>query len=60
MKEKRCVVIGGGSAGLAAAYRLTQKRWKVTLTEAMGRLGGRVKSHQFKRAPELVCELGGV
>src|SRR5208337_1042750 len=58
MKERKCVVIGGGLAGLAAAYRLTQKRWDVTLVEASGRLGGRVKSHQFKHAPGLVCELG--
>ncbi|MFI5096679.1 MAG: flavin monoamine oxidase family protein [Candidatus Acidiferrales bacterium] len=59
MKERKCVVIGGGLAGLAAAYHLTQERWKVTLVEAAGRLGGRVKSHQFKNAPGLVCELGG-
>ena len=59
MKARKCVVIGGGLAGLAAAYRLMQKRWEVTLVEAGGRLGGRVKSHEFQRAPGLVCELGG-
>jgi monoamine oxidase len=59
MKGKHCVVIGGGLAGLAAAYRLTQKQWQVTVVEATERLGGRVKSHRFRAAPELVCELGG-
>jgi len=59
MKKRKCVVIGGGLAGLAAAYRLTQERWEVTLVEAARRLGGRVKSHEFKLAPGLVCELGG-
>jgi monoamine oxidase len=59
MIGKHCVVIGGGLAGLAAAYRLTQMRWQVTLVEATERLGGRVKSHRFGLAPGLVCELGG-
>jgi len=59
MSSKHCVVIGGGLAGLAAAYHLTQKRWRVTLVEATERLGGRVHSHRFGRARELVCELGG-
>lgn len=59
MKKRKCVVIGGGLAGLAAAYRLTQERWEVTLVEAARRLGGRVKSHEFKLAPGLICELGG-
>lgn len=52
-------MIGAGLAGLAAAYHLTQKRWNVQLLEATGRLGGRVMTHHFKRAPGLVCELGG-
>jgi monoamine oxidase len=59
MPQKHCVVIGAGLAGLAAAYRLTQKCWKVTLVEASNRLGGRVISHRFRKGPGLVCELGG-
>jgi monoamine oxidase len=59
MSPKHCVVVGGGLAGLTAAYRLTQKRWQVTLVEATERLGGRVKSYRFGLEPKLVCELGG-
>jgi monoamine oxidase len=59
MTQKSCVVIGAGLAGLAAAYRLTQKHWKVTVVEALDRLGGRVLSHRFDKACSLVCELGG-
>jgi len=59
MRQPSCVVIGAGLAGLAAAYRLTRKHWKVTVVEAQERLGGRVLSHRFDRACSLVCELGG-
>jgi monoamine oxidase len=59
MSPKHCVVVGGGLAGLSAAYRLTQKRLQVTLVEATERLGGRVKSYRFGLESELVCELGG-
>jgi monoamine oxidase len=59
MRRKACVVIGAGLAGLAAAYRLTQNDWQVTVLEATGRLGGRVMTHHFDDAPELDCELGG-
>lgn len=59
MKRRECVVIGAGLAGLAAAYRLTQHRWNVTVLEATRRLGGRVMTHRFENAPGLVCELGG-
>jgi len=59
MKQKHCVVIGAGLAGLAAAYELTLRHWKVTVLEAGDRLGGRVLSHRFHQAPHLVCELGG-
>jgi monoamine oxidase len=53
-----CVVIGAGMSGLAAAYRLRQQGWDVTVVEARGRIGGRVFSHRFAEAPDLVCELG--
>jgi monoamine oxidase len=59
MKRKECVVIGAGLAGLSAAYHLAQNRWQVTVLEATGRLGGRVMTHRFEKAPELICELGG-
>jgi monoamine oxidase len=59
MRQKECVVIGAGLAGLAAAYRLTHNHCKVTVLEARDRLGGRVRTHHFLEAPGLNCELGG-
>jgi monoamine oxidase len=35
------IVVGGGMAGLTAAYELQQKGWRVTLLEAKPTLGGR-------------------
>ena len=58
-KKHHCIVIGGGLAGLAAGYRLSQRGWDVTVLEAHRRLGGRVFSYHFRQAPKLVCELGG-
>jgi len=58
-RRHSCIIIGAGLAGLAAAYRLTNAGWRVTVLEAQKRLGGRVLSHSFTRAPHLVCELGG-
>lgn len=58
MRRRSCVVVGGGLAGLAAAYRLTQAGWNVVVLEAQDRLGGRVLSHRFEEAKSLVCELG--
>ena len=58
-RHKECVVIGAGLAGLAAAYRLSERHCKVTVLEARDRLGGRVLTHHFCDAPELNCELGG-
>ena len=40
----KAVVIGGGFAGLAAAYRLRQARWDVVLLEKSSVVGGRVTS----------------
>jgi monoamine oxidase len=59
-KHFSCIVLGAGLAGLAAAHRLTEKGWNVTVVEAHpDRLGGRVYSYKFKEDPSLVCELGG-
>lgn len=56
-RQKHCVVIGAGFAGLAAAYKLKTAGWKVTVLEARDRIGGRVFSHEFA-GTDLVCELG--
>jgi hydroxysqualene dehydroxylase len=41
---KKCLVIGGGFAGLSAAVYLSEKHFKVTLLEASPKLGGRAYS----------------
>ena len=48
--RRRCVVVGGGVAGLAAAGRLAAAGLKVTLLEARARLGGRVHTQTRSRA----------
>ncbi len=67
MKKRKCVVIGAGLAGLAAAYRLVQKDWEVFVLEAdRKRLGGRVYTQRVSKdeagewdGESLVYELGG-
>lgn len=56
-RAKTCVVIGAGFAGLAAAYKLKNAGWNVTVLEARDRIGGRVFSHKFA-GTDLICELG--
>ncbi|MEV4971854.1 protoporphyrinogen oxidase [Streptomyces scopuliridis] len=45
------VVIGGGIAGLAAAHRLLGAGIRVTLLEATGRLGGKLRTGEIEGAP---------
>lgn len=40
-KDKTAIVVGGGLAGLTAAYELQGKGWQVTLLEAKPGMGGR-------------------
>lgn len=56
-KRGTAVVIGAGLSGLAAAYRLKNAGWKVTVIEGRDRIGGRVFSHTDQQTG-LICELG--
>lgn len=53
------VVVGGGIAGLTAAYRLRQAGASVRLLEAQSRVGGRMFSLRGHFPDAQVCELGG-
>lgn len=44
MSAGTAIVIGGGLAGLAAAVKLAESDWRVTILESKGRLGGRAGS----------------
>jgi predicted NAD/FAD-binding protein len=44
LSKERVAVIGAGVAGLTAAY-LLQRRYDVTLFEALPRLGGHAHTH---------------
>ncbi|HEY9804352.1 MAG TPA: FAD-dependent oxidoreductase [Leptolyngbyaceae cyanobacterium] len=51
-QEKSVVVIGGGLAGLACAYELSQRGFAVTLLEKSPQLGGKIASWQIEAVGE--------
>lgn len=53
------VVVGGGIAGLTAAYRLHQQGIAVRVLEAQNRVGGRMYSLRGYFPDDQVAELGG-
>ncbi|KOY84914.1 hypothetical protein AD998_00985 [bacterium 336/3] len=57
-KGDTILILGAGIAGLTAAYRLSQKGFKVIVLEARSRIGGRVFSYSFPEIPNLYAELG--
>ena len=46
-RRKKVCVVGGGIAGLVAAFELTELGHKVTLLEGSERFGGRILTHRF-------------
>jgi carotenoid phi-ring synthase / carotenoid chi-ring synthase len=51
-QSKTVVVVGGGLAGLACAYELSQRGFAVTLLERSPQLGGKIASWQIEAAGE--------
>lgn len=57
--EAPVVILGGGIAGLTAAYRLTQASVPCSIFEASARLGGRMFTKTKFNDEGMTCELGG-
>jgi monoamine oxidase len=55
----KVLIVGGGIAGLTAAYRLTQSGVPVDLVEAQNHLGGRIRSLAKAAGTQTTVELGG-
>lgn len=51
-QPKTAVVVGGGLAGLACAYELSQRGFTVTLLEKSAQLGGKIASWDVEAAGE--------
>jgi monoamine oxidase len=58
-KKPAIAIIGGGIAGLNAAYQLKKAGLKATVYEASNRLGGRIQSVTGAIGKGLVTDLGG-
>jgi monoamine oxidase len=58
-KKPKVIIIGAGFAGLAAAYKLHQRKIDFVILEARNRIGGRVFSRTIDADEKLVVELGG-
>ncbi|HEX4350486.1 MAG TPA: FAD-dependent oxidoreductase, partial [Verrucomicrobiae bacterium] len=55
----RIVIVGGGVAGLNAAYKLKKRGWQAAIYEASPRTGGRMYTAKDILNPGLTTELGG-
>jgi monoamine oxidase len=58
-KMPSIAIVGGGIAGLNAAYQLKKAGLRATVYEASNRLGGRIQSVAGAIGPGLVTDLGG-
>ncbi|MDT7807045.1 MAG: monoamine oxidase [Acidobacteriota bacterium] len=55
----RIAIVGGGIAGLNAAYQLSKVGLRATVYEASDTLGGRIRTARGLVAPDVYSELGG-
>ncbi|MGZ3744851.1 MAG: FAD-dependent oxidoreductase, partial [Pseudobdellovibrionaceae bacterium] len=58
-QEDPVIILGGGIAGLSAAFHLTRAGIACQIREASGRVGGRMFSLLHFNSEDLSCELGG-
>jgi monoamine oxidase len=56
--DEEVMILGGGLAGLAAAYHLKKNKTRYRLFEGSERLGGRVQSLRHFNADDQVAEMG--
>jgi len=56
--DRRVIVVGAGLAGLSCAYELNRAGFDVTVLEARGRPGGRVRTYRDHFADGLSAEMG--
>ena len=59
-ERKRVLIIGGGMAGLVAAYELRRQGHDPVVFEAQGRVGGRIYTLRAPFGPELYAEAGAM
>lgn len=59
-KNVRVGIIGGGDAGLSAAFELRRIGCDITLFEASNRIGGRIYTHYFDREKNYFGDIGAM
>lgn len=59
-KDTKVAIMGGGEAGLAAAFELRKIGCNITIFEASNRIGGRINTYYFDKNKRYFGELGAM